>query len=231
MIANSSLTVQRLVTIPTNATAPIVVGSVIDICSTNEGNLKLSPDAGVNLNGKPHIFGQFSMMRLIKTATDSWTSIPFGSRRGRTPKIRLRRTGSAFTYPTNTETAIPYDTVDTGQTFNPDNEWFAPPAGGYATERRAVVKQTGEYQIILDFVGTLTSQQMLRIVQMTASNTIGNFLALGVTFTVGQGIWTGRLTANDTVGCSHFPSGASNSDFADSASAGKNSITIVRIGD
>src|ERR1044072_4430314 len=46
-IANSSLTQQRLVTIPTNASVPIAVGSWIDILSTNEGNLKLSPAGGV----------------------------------------------------------------------------------------------------------------------------------------------------------------------------------------
>lgn len=229
-VANSSLTQQRPISIPTNASVAIPVGSWIDVCSTNEGNLKLTPAGGVTLNGKVHIFGQYSVMRVMKTATDTWVSIPMGSRRGRIPKIRIKRTTASPTYSGNTDTAIPYDTVDTTQTFNPDNEWFAPPAGGYGTERRVKILLDGEYRIVLDFSGTLTTQNWLRIVQMTASNTIGNRYITGPTFAAGQVIWTGRLSANDHVGGVHYPSGANNTDIPEDVNS-KNAITITRVGD
>lgn len=228
--ANSSLTVQRQVIIPVNSSVSIAVGSWIDVSSTDEGNLKLIPDTGVTLQGSPYIFGQYSAMRLIKITTNTWISVPFGARqRGRTPKIRLKRTGAGASYPGNTDTAIPYDTVDATQTFNPDNEWFAPPAGGYATERRIKIVQNGEYMIVVDFSGTLTAQNWLRINQMTASNTIGNRYITGPTFAAGQVIWTGRLSANDHVGAVHYPNGAVNTDVAEDVNS-KNSITIIKTG-
>lgn len=230
LIANSSLTAQRPISIPTNATVAIPTGSWIDVCSTDEGNLKLSPAGGVTLSGKVHVFGQYSTVRLIKTGTDTWISMPFGARRGRTPKIRLKRTGSGASFPGNTDTAIPYDTVDTTQTFNPDNEWFAPPAGGYATERRIKVLQTGEYMIIIEFSGTLTAQNWIRAVNMTASNTIGNRYTSGPTFAAGELIWYGRLSANDHVGGVHYPSGSTNTDVVEDVNS-KNAITIIKMGD
>jgi hypothetical protein len=231
MIANSSLTVQRLITIPTNATAAIVVGSIIDICSTDAGNLKLSPAGGVTLSGKPHIFGQFSMMRIVKTATDAWVSVPMGSRRGRTPKIRLTRTGVGLSYPANTEVAIPYDTMVAADTFNPDEEWFGTPPSGFSVERRTIIKQDGEYMVIPTFQMTNGNQSLLRVSKMTASNTIGTRLASSIGFVVGEAVWCGRLAANEGIGAVIFSAGATGTDSADGANGNPCDIRIIRIGD
>lgn len=230
-IANSSLTQQRLVTIPTNASVPIAVGSWIDIMSTNEGNLKLSPAGGVSLNGKPYVFGQFSVMRIVKTATDSWTSISMGARRGRIPKIRLIRTGVGASYTANTEVAIPFDTVVSADTFNPDEEWFGTPAGGFATERRIIIKKDGEYIAFVNFQSSNSTVSFLRVNKMTASNTIGARMGNSIITSIGQAFWMGRLAANESIGGVYFSVGATGTDGADGAGSNRCDIMIIRMGD
>jgi hypothetical protein len=227
-IANSSLTQQRLVTIPTNASVPIAVGSWIDILSTNEGNLKLSPAAGVSLNGKPHVYGHFSVVRIIKTATDSWTATSNGVRRGRTPKIRVIRTGTTG-YATAADNAVPFDSVDSAETFNPDNEWFTIPSPNLSTARRVGVVYAGEYLITVNWNGTVSSQGWCRICKMTANNVIGTRMASAPTFFVGSVSARLRLAAGETIGAVNY-NAVAGSDLADGSSGNPHDMYITLLG-
>lgn len=64
-------------TIPTNASVPIPVGSVIEIRTTNASKSPVSvvPDGGVTLVGQSLIYGGGSTIRLYKSATDSWITL------------------------------------------------------------------------------------------------------------------------------------------------------------
>lgn len=151
-VTNNSMTVQRLVTIPLNSAVAIPIGSWIDICNTGSGNLKLSPAGGVTLYGTPHIFGNFSTVRLLKTGTDGWLTIHLSNKnQTRRPTIRAVRTGSTG-YTANTYTFVPYDSIDAAYTFNPDNEWFSVPGTGLPTARRIIVNKDGEYELTCNFI-------------------------------------------------------------------------------
>jgi hypothetical protein len=225
--ANSSLTQQRLIIIPTNSSAAIPVGSWIDICSTDQGNLKLSPAGGVTLDGKPHIFGQFSTIRILKTATDTWVSIPLNSRRGHVPKIRVTL-ATLTAWPTSTETAVPFDTIDSTKTFNPDNEWFSIPSPNLATARRVAVAYTGEYLITVNWNGSTGTQGISRIAFMTANNVIGQRIASSPTLFIGSVVARIRLTAGDTIGAIHLNSAAQNAQVD---GTDPHDMTIMLIGD
>lgn len=225
MIANSSLTQQRTLNIPLNSSVAIPVGSWVDVCSTDAGNLKLVPAGGVTLQGKIHIFGEYSVVRLLKTATDQWVSIPMCARRGRIPKIRVVRTASAA-WPTNTETAVPFDGVDSAQTFNPDNEWFTIPAPNLSTARRVVVSYSGEYLVTVHWSGNSGNAGLSRIVFMTGNNVIGQRIASAPTLFVATVTARIRINAGESVGAVHVNS-AAQSELADGSDPHAMAITLI----
>lgn len=228
-VTNSSLTQQRPISIPTNASVPIAVGSWIDVCSVDEGNLKLTPAGGVSLNGKPHIFGQFSIMRIIKTATDSWLSVPvgMGARRGRMPKIRVIRTGTTA-WTTSTNVAVAFDSIDTAETFNPDSEWFTVPSPSLSVARRVAVVYPGEYVITVTWNGTTQAQGWTRICKMTGNNVIGTTIASAPTFFVGSVAARIRLAAGESIGSVHYNATAQ-SDLADGSSGNPHDMQISMV--
>jgi hypothetical protein len=232
--SNSSLTVQRLVTVPTNAAVPIAIGSWIDICSADAGNLKLSPSGGVNVFGQVHIFGEFSIVRVLKTGTDDWVAYQISNNKStRFPKIRAVRTGSTA-YTNNTYIFVPYDSIDATRTFNPDDEWFSLPAAGLPTGRRIIINKDGEYEIIANFISSVSggTTTYTTISQMTADNshTGERILAMGPTDITCNLKIRERLAAGSSIGVSHSTT-ASGSDVADGGFAGyRNDLTIARIG-
>lgn len=68
----------RTVTIPTNATAPFVIGQRIDIIRYGLGNVTVSPASGVILNSVEdfaNLREQYSAGTILKTGTDTWVLI------------------------------------------------------------------------------------------------------------------------------------------------------------
>lgn len=72
MVGNSNRNAVITATIPTNATVPIAVGSWVDICATGVGTVTATPAGGVTLRGDGRVYGNYGVIRLLKTATDTW---------------------------------------------------------------------------------------------------------------------------------------------------------------
>lgn len=235
-VTNNSLTAQRLVTIPLNSSVAFPVGSCIDICNTGAGNLKLSPAGGVTLLGTPHVFGNFSVVRLIKTGTDIWLASHLSNKnQTRLPTIRAVRTGSSA-YVTNSYIFVPYDSIDTTKTFNPDNEWFSVPGTGLPTARRIIVNKDGLYSITHNFITAASPGAgpcFNTINKMTADNshTGETWLATTSMFVMCSLSVSARFAAGESVGAAHSTL-ANAADVADGGFAGyRNDFTITRVSD
>lgn len=235
IVNNSSLTVQRLINIPLNASDAIAIGSWIDVCSASAGNLKINSGGGITLLGTPHVWGNFSTVRLVKTGTDIWLALHISNRpTTRTPRIRAVRT-TTMAYTNNTYIFVPYDSIDATRTFNPSDEWFSLPAAGLPTGRRIIINKDGEYDIIANFISTVASgtSTYTTINKMTADNshTGERILGAAVTDIVCNIKVTERLSAGDSIGVAHSTV-SSGSDVADGGFAGyRNDLTIIRRGD
>lgn len=72
MVGNSNRNAVITATIPTNATVPIAIGSWVDICATGIGTVTATPAGGVTLRGDGRVYGNYGVIRLLKTATDTW---------------------------------------------------------------------------------------------------------------------------------------------------------------
>lgn len=233
-VNHSSLTAQVVVTIPANATTAIAVGSWVDICAIGNGGVKISPAGGVTLNGVSNVFPNFGMVRIFKTATDTWQGMALSDQRqARLPKVRLLRT-STGTYINGTYVFVPYDSIDTSTDFyNPDNEWFSPPGTGLGTGRRIIANKDGEYLAIANFISSIGgAQTYTRINLMTADNTLtgGRVLAQQPTYGYCNLSARVRLTAGQSLGVSHLTV-SSGSDVADGNFDYRNDFTVTRLGD
>lgn len=64
-------------TVPTNATAPIPIGSQVQILQTNTGQVTVAGAGGVTVNANPglKLRGQWSFATLIKRGTDTWVLV------------------------------------------------------------------------------------------------------------------------------------------------------------
>lgn len=71
-IGNNTRDSVLTVTIPTNASVALPVGSWFDICSTDTGTAVVAPAGGVTLSGDGRVYGNFGSIRIVKTATDTW---------------------------------------------------------------------------------------------------------------------------------------------------------------
>lgn len=231
--SNSSLTAQRVVTIPTNASVAFPIGTQIDICSADAGNLKLVPSGGVNLFGTPNIFGSFSVARLLKTGTNDWLVLHLSNKnQTRRPRIRAVRTTTTG-YTNGTYIFVPYDSIDSTRTFNPENEWFSLPASGLPTGRRIIINKTGEYHIECNFISSASTETYTSVNMMTADNshTGERLLAMQATNITCNITVEARLTAGDSIGVAHSTT-SSGSDVVDGGFAGyRNDLTITRVGD
>lgn len=235
VVDNSSLTAQRTINLPLNAADPIAVGSWIDVCSSSTGNLKIGSGGGITLLGTPHVWGNFSTVRLLKTGTDTWLVLHRSNKMStRHPRIRAVRTGSTG-YTNNTYIFVPYDSIDTTRTFNPDNEWFALPGAGLPTGRRIIIQKDGEYEVEANFISSVsagtTTYTTINIMTADNSHTGERILAMMPTDICCHGLVRTRLAAGDSIGVAHSTT-ASGSDVADGGFGGyRNDLTITRVGD
>jgi hypothetical protein len=64
-------------TVPSNASVPFPVGTVIDVIQWGASQVALAPAGGVTLVGNPGLRtnGQYTMASLIKMATDTWVAV------------------------------------------------------------------------------------------------------------------------------------------------------------
>lgn len=229
LVNHSSLTAQVVVTVPTNAAVPMAVGSWIDISAIGNGGVKLTPSGGVTVNGTANVMPNYGLLRLLKTATDVWTGTVLSAGK-RLPKVRAIRTASGLTYTSGVEQAIPYNSFDTTQTYNPDNDWFSIPSPDLATARRVTIVKDGEYRLLADWSGNQINQGWIRLYKFSANNTPSTRLAAGITFYTGQVEWGGRLTAGESVGVVHLSS-INTQDNADGDFSTQNAFAITRMGD
>jgi hypothetical protein len=231
-VNHSSLTAQVVVTIPANATVAFPVGSWLDVMAIGSGGVKLTPAAGVTLSGRSNVYGNFGVIRLVKSDTNQWFGIPMQNGT-RLPKIRvIRNTGT--TYTAGGPSCIPWNVVDSADTYNPDDEWFSIPGTGLPTARRIIVNKDGEYLINCDFLTTAgTAQGALIVAKMVNDNTLTGatyFCNIAMTSTDQATVRT-RLSAGDSVGAAYEPPTAGISDLADGSFGNRNHFKIARLSD
>jgi hypothetical protein len=232
-VNQASLTTQVVVTVPTNATAAMPVGSRIDICAVGAGGAKLSGAAGVTLYGKVNVMPGYGVIRLYKINPDEWVGIEV-SKGTRNPRMKVACTvagqsfGSAYAF-------VQYDTVVTADSYNPDNEWFSIPGTGLSTARRLICNKDGEYTLQANVATTAGSVMYARIARMTADNsTTGMEIKSVQSFTAVASLSiTRRVAAGQSFGVHvGFVSGATGkADGEYSGAADPNSFIITRIGD
>lgn len=66
-----------VLTVPTNATQAFSVGDSVDVIQWGAGQVTITPAAGVTINGNPGLksVGQYTMITLLKMATDTWLAV------------------------------------------------------------------------------------------------------------------------------------------------------------
>lgn len=231
VIANSSTSVQRPVTIPTNASDPIAVGSWIDVSNSAAGNLKLVAGGGITILGGLNIFGNYSVVRLLKVDTDVWMKQDFSNlRQTQLPRIRVYKSSGTTAFAANVDKCLDFDTISAfPKTFNPDSEWFD--TTSFATTKKIIVVKDGQYTVQANWNGTTTNQNYIKICKVTGTAVVGTLLATGLTVEIGSVIWTGYLTAGEAVGAVFFTGGASDTGKADGAGSRPHDFTVVRTGD
>lgn len=231
-VNHSSLTEQVVVTIPANATVAFPVGSWLDVMAIGAGGVKLTPASGVTFSGRSNVFGNFGVIRLVKSNTNEWFGIPM-QHGTRLPKIRvIRNTGA--TYAPGGPTCIPWNVVDFAETYNPDVEWFNIPGSGLSTARRIIVNKEGEYLINCDFITTAgTAQGALIVAKMVNDNTLtgATYLCNIAMTSTDQATVRVRLSAGDTIGAAYEPPTSGISDLADGSFGNRNHLMIARLSD
>lgn len=231
-VNHSSMTAQVVVTLPTNASVAFPVGSWIDVKVIGNGGVKISPAGGVTVNGTTNVFSPFGVVRLIKTGTDDWFGVNIGGQK-RLPQMRVYKDTGGTSYANAVDVAIPFSTVDTANTYNPDDEWFTIPAAGLPTARRIVVNKSGSYTVIYNTSVATREQSWAKVNKMTADNTIGAELAVGPSFWNGQAVYRGNLAAGESVGGVFYNGRTSGgtTDEADGFAGHRHDFVIVREGD
>jgi len=232
-VNNASNTTHIQVTIPPNVDVAFPVGTVIHIVAWNIGGAKLIAGAGVTLNGSPYVMPKYGAVRLVKVATNTWDS--FSLNTGKIlPSFKIRRTVAGDSY-ASAYAFVPYDTVDTSETYNPDNEWFSIPGTGMATARRIIINKDGYYAINVNFAtngaGGVTFCQARTL---TADNSFTGSTIMGVqpctavcSFTVEK-----RLTAGQSVGVANgFASGNQGKADGEASGGDPHNLKIVRLSD
>lgn len=66
-----------VLTVPTNATQAFAIGESVDVIQWGAGQITFTPAAGVTINGNPGLksVGQYTMVTLLKMATDTWLAV------------------------------------------------------------------------------------------------------------------------------------------------------------
>lgn len=232
-VNHSSTTAQVVVTIPTNTSVPIPVGTVITVVTVGAGGAKITPAGSVFLNGDSNVMPGYGAIRLVKVSTDLWDgfSLNVGKRQ---PQIKYRCAAAGTNYGSG-YVFVPWDTLDSTETYNPDNEWFTIPAAGIATARRIICNKSGQYTFVVAMStnggGGLS---FCRIASMTADNSTSGMKMHGVLGMTGQGLLTmsKRVAAGESFGVHHGGS-SGNVGLADAENTGGDPhyFKIIRVSD
>lgn|SRR5512134_482089 len=231
VIANSSTTVQRPVTIPTNATDAIAVGSWIDVSNSAAGNLKLVAGGGITILGGLNIFGNYSVVRLLKVDTDVWMKQDLSNlRQTQLPSIKVYKSSGTTAFAADVDKCLDFDTISAyPHTFNPDSEWFD--TTSFATTKKIIVVKDGLYHVQANWNGTSANQNYIKINKITGTAVVSTLLASASTFEIGTVQWIGRLTAAEAVGAVFFTGGATDTGKADGTGGRPHNFSVTRIGD
>lgn len=231
-VNHASVTAQVVVTIPLNATVAFPVGTVIEITTYGAGGAKISPAVGATLLGDSNAIPNWGTIRLVKSGTDSWYGICMNAGK-RLPSIKVRRTASGDNY-TAGYVFVPWDTIDTSETYNPDNEWFSIPGTGLATARRIICNKDGEYLFHTNLNVAGSNVTWARIAKMTADNSTTGMNIIGVTSANGVFCITAkkRVTAGESFGVHHgFAAGSTGVADAEASGGNPSNFKIVRLSD
>jgi hypothetical protein len=153
---STSLTVNRSVTIPADSTLAFPVGAEIMFLSIGAGSWVLSPAAGVTLRGNGMIYGQNSVVKLLKTGTDAWAVI------GRTdsPPPRARRyVTSGFSVGGSANVILPLagdDSTFPAYSKNYDslgNQWSSGANDRLVCRREGYYRVHGQYSLLSVLAG------------------------------------------------------------------------------
>jgi hypothetical protein len=166
-VANSSLTTQITVTVPPNSSVPFPIGTVVRVFSNDAGGAKILAGVGVTVNGPVNTMPGGGGVVLIKRATDSWRTLDINSGK-RLPTIKYRRTAAGDDY--SGYAFVPYDTLDSTETYNPDDEWYSIPGGSMPTARRIVVNKDGEYLFNASIAVDGSATTYCLLTQMVSNN-------------------------------------------------------------
>lgn len=145
---NTSTSVNRVCTIPADATVAFPDGTEIVMLSVGAGSIVLSPAVGVTLRGNGMLYGQNSMIRILKTGTDAWMV----AGRVDSPAPRCRRyVTSGYGVTASANNILPLAGDDsTFPTFsknydNLGNQWSS------GANDRLICRRDGRYRVTLQF--------------------------------------------------------------------------------
>jgi hypothetical protein len=229
-VDHSSITTQVVISIPDNATVAFPIGSRLEVTAIGVGGAKITPVAGVTLNGDSNAFPGHGTVRLIKTGTNTWFGLSMNTGKKR-PMIRAFR-NAGTTYDAGVLTAIPWNSVDgTSSTYNPDNEWFSIPATGLPVARRIIVNKAGHYLVAANFLTTATALGALVIATLPFDNVLGFYFVNAPCFATGTVTIPIRLNAGQAIGVAYSAPAGGASDLADGTFDNRNDFIITRMGD
>lgn len=121
-VNGSSYSTTILCTVPTNASVPIPIGTIIELRTAFAGlsPMSLNAAAGVSIAGSFVIHGQASSMRLMKNGTDSWVVLSIDQSPG--PALyRRAKYGSDNTLALGAFTKVRWDGADDGTATKTNN--------------------------------------------------------------------------------------------------------------
>jgi hypothetical protein len=164
--ANSVYSPVLTCTVPPNSSVAFPVGSWVDLCATDKGAIIFSAGAGVTINGFVVVYGGYSTTRLIKTATDTWLSVPLRTSPG--PILRRRLlTGASNTLTNGSFVKLRLDGADDGtalfsnnaDTLGANEQWssadnfkaFCRRGGWYTVRSQVVMGTTGNARAYVQF--------------------------------------------------------------------------------
>lgn len=232
-VDNSSLTAQIQVTIPPTSSVAYPVGTIIRIVAIGAGGAKLVPGSGVGITGSTNVMPGGGSILLIKRPADGWRGLDMNVGK-RQPSIKYRCTVTGTNYGSG-YVFVPWDTLDSNETYNPDNEWFTIPAAGISTARRIIINKDGQYTFSVAMStnggGGLS---FCRVASMTADNSTSGMKMHGVLGMTGMGLLSVplRVTAGQSFGV-HHGGAAGNVGLADAENSGSDPhfFKIVRVSD
>lgn len=229
-VDNSSTTTQIKVNIRKNATDAFPIGSWFDVCASNDAGaakiIPLAADAGVvGLYGKVNVMPGTGVVRMLKIGTDQWLGMELSPGKKK-PRIKVTCTVAGQSF--GSAAFVQFDTINTAETFNPDNEWFSIPGTGLSTARRIICNKDGEYTFNANFSyngGTLTWGS---IWLMTADNssTGGQSKGVQTISPTGSVTFTRRVTAGQSFGARNA-GGSGNTGRADAEATGGDPVSFI----